>query len=202
LDRLYISLFVIGMLSKDSWIKLKKEGQFGLHSSRSAVHRTSLVMKQARCIVKVDFGLSGLVHQTSPVVLRTTYAERASTGLRWPGAPDHLRRTICSWRAKALGASYVISWPLGWWYPSPRLNKINSVIIPTRCIFCFGSLSRKNLQVKCAWLGAIWDGWLGAIWMGDRLGSFIGCTWVRTKCAQKTRVGLWRQYMILASCQE
>jgi hypothetical protein len=21
----------------------------------------------------------------------------------------------------------------------------------------FGSLSRKNLQVKCAWLGAIWD---------------------------------------------
>jgi hypothetical protein len=25
---------------------------------------------------------------------------------------------------------------------------------------------------------------------------------VRTKCAQKTRVGLWRQYMILASCQE
>jgi hypothetical protein len=24
----------------------------------------------------------------------------------------------------------------------------------------FGSLSRKNLQVKHAWLGAIWDGWL------------------------------------------
>jgi hypothetical protein len=30
--------------------------------------------------------------------------------------------------------------------------------IPTRCIFFFGSLSRKNLQVKRAWLGAIWDG--------------------------------------------
>jgi hypothetical protein len=42
--------------------------------------------------------------------------------------------------------------------PSPRLNRFNSVIIPTRCIFFFGSLSRKNLQVKCAWLGAIWDG--------------------------------------------
>jgi hypothetical protein len=42
--------------------------------------------------------------------------------------------------------------------PGPRLNRINSVIIPTRCIFFFGSLSRKNLQVKHAWLGAIWDG--------------------------------------------
>jgi hypothetical protein len=53
----------------------------------------------------------------------------------------------------------VISWPLGWWYSSPRLNRINRVSIPIRCIFFFGSLSRKNLQVKCAWLGAIWDGW-------------------------------------------
>jgi hypothetical protein len=26
--------------------------------------------------------------------------------------------------------------------------------------YFFGSLSRKNLQVKCAWLGAIWDEWL------------------------------------------
>jgi hypothetical protein len=42
--------------------------------------------------------------------------------------------------------------------PGPRLNRINSVIIPTRCIFFFGSLSRKNLQVKRACLGAIWDG--------------------------------------------
>jgi hypothetical protein len=46
----------------------------------------------------------------------------------------------------------------GMGYPGPRLNRINSVIIPTRCIFFFGSLSRKNLQVKCAWLGAIWNG--------------------------------------------
>ena len=42
--------------------------------------------------------------------------------------------------------------------PGPRLNRINSVIIPTRCIFFFRSLSRMNLQVKRAWLGAIWDG--------------------------------------------
>jgi hypothetical protein len=42
--------------------------------------------------------------------------------------------------------------------PGPRLNRINSVIIQTRCIFFFGSLSRKNLQVKRVWLGAIWDG--------------------------------------------
>jgi hypothetical protein len=38
------------------------------------------------------------------------------------------------------------------------LNIINRVSIPTRCIFFFGSLSQKNLQVKCAWLGTIWDG--------------------------------------------
>jgi hypothetical protein len=45
------------------------------------------------------------------------------------------------------------------WCPHPRLNRINRVSIPTRCIFFFGSLSRKNLPVKRAWLGAIWDGW-------------------------------------------
>jgi hypothetical protein len=48
---------------------------------------------------------------------------------------------------------------LGWWYPDPRLNRINRVSIPKRCIFFFGSLSRKNLQVKRVWLGSIWDGW-------------------------------------------
>jgi hypothetical protein len=38
----------------------------------------------------------------------------------------------------------------GMGYPGPRLNRINRVIISTRCIFFFGSLSQKNLQVKCA----------------------------------------------------
>jgi hypothetical protein len=77
----------------------------------------------------------------------------------------------------------VISWPLGWWYPGSRLNRINRVSIPTRCIFFFESLSRKDLQLKRACLGAIWDGW--------PIRNFLGCAWVRTKCAQKTRVGLW-----------
>ena len=36
--------------------------------------------------------------------------------------------------------------------PGPRLNTINSVIIPTRCIFFFGSLSQKNIEDKRAWL--------------------------------------------------
>jgi hypothetical protein len=40
-------------------------------------------------------------------------------------------------------------------YPRPRLHRINRVSIPIRCIFFFRSLSRKNLQVKRAWLGAI-----------------------------------------------
>jgi hypothetical protein len=35
-------------------------------------------------------------------------------------------------------------------YPGPRLNRINRVIISTRCILFFRSLSRKNLQVKHA----------------------------------------------------
>ena len=46
----------------------------------------------------------------------------------------------------------------GMGYPGPRLNRINRVIISIRCIFFFGSLSRKNFQVKRVWLGAIWDG--------------------------------------------
>jgi hypothetical protein len=44
-------------------------------------------------------------------------------------------------------------------YPGPRLNRINSVFIPTGCIFFFGSISRKKLQVKRACIGAIWGGW-------------------------------------------
>jgi hypothetical protein len=43
----------------------------------------------------------------------------------------------------------------GMGYTGPRLNRINKVIISIRCIFFFRSLSRKNLQVKRAWLEAI-----------------------------------------------
>jgi hypothetical protein len=88
----------------------------------------------------------------------------------------------------------VISWPPGWWFTGSSLNRINRVFIPIRCIFFYESMSWKNLQVKRVWLEAIWDGW--------PTGSFLGHVWVRTKCAQKTRVGLWGQYMILASCQK
>jgi hypothetical protein len=49
----------------------------------------------------------------------------------------------------------VISW-LG-----PRFNRIDRILIPIRCIFFFGSLPRKNLQVKRAWpkatLGCVTD---------------------------------------------
>jgi hypothetical protein len=38
--------------------------------------------------------------------------------------------------------------------------------------------------------------------MGDRPESLLGCAWVRTKCAQKTRVGLWGWSMVLECCQE
>jgi hypothetical protein len=50
--------------------------------------------------------------------------------------------------------------------PGPRLNRINSVIILTRCIFFFGSLSRKSLQVKRAWLGEIWYGYRPEVFSG------------------------------------
>jgi hypothetical protein len=65
----------------------------------------------------------------------------------------------------------VISWPPGWWYPSSRFNRINWISIPTRCIFFFGSLSRKNLQVKCARLGEIWDGWPTKMFSWVRMGE-------------------------------
>jgi hypothetical protein len=38
--------------------------------------------------------------------------------------------------------------------------------------------------------------------MGDRPRSFLGCARVRTKCTQKTRVGLWGRYMMLESYQK
>jgi hypothetical protein len=88
----------------------------------------------------------------------------------------------------------VISWTLGWWYPGLRLNRINRVSIPTRCIFFSKAYLERTSKLNV--LG------LEQFGMGDRPGSFLGCAWVRTKCAQKTRVGLWGRYMILESYQE
>jgi hypothetical protein len=81
----------------------------------------------------------------------TRHTDVTKRGGSWIVVDRRGRRSSKGW--------IVISSPLGWWYPSPRRNRINRVSIPTRCIFFFGSLSRKNLQVKRAWLRAIWDGW-------------------------------------------
>jgi hypothetical protein len=42
---------------------------------------------------------------------------------------------------------------------SPRLNRINSILIPPSCNFFSGSPSAKNSGVKRAWPGAI-SGWV------------------------------------------
>jgi hypothetical protein len=42
---------------------------------------------------------------------------------------------------------------------SPRLNRINSILIPLSCNFFSGSPSVKNFRVKRAWPGAI-SGWV------------------------------------------
>jgi hypothetical protein len=42
---------------------------------------------------------------------------------------------------------------------SPRLNRINSILIPLSCNFFSGSPSAKNSGVKRAWPGAI-SGWV------------------------------------------
>jgi hypothetical protein len=80
----------------------------------------------------------------------TRHTDVAKSGGSWIGVDRRGRRSSkgvdCDIPAPRLGC------------PGPRLNKINRVIISTRCIFFFGNLSRKNLQVKHAWLGAIWDG--------------------------------------------
>jgi hypothetical protein len=58
----------------------------------------------------------------------------------------------------AWAKSGVISWPLDGDILAHGFNRINRVSIRTRCIFFFGSLYRKNLQVKHAWLATICDG--------------------------------------------
>jgi hypothetical protein len=77
----------------------------------------------------------------------TRYTDVAKRGGSWIGVDRRGRRSSkgvdCDILAPRMGC------------PGPILNRINSVIIPTRCIFFFGSLYRKNLQVKRAWLGAI-----------------------------------------------
>jgi len=68
--------------------------------------------------------------------------------------------------------------------PGPGLNRINRRLIAISCNFFSGSLSQKNSKVKRAWPRAI----LGCV--TDRE-VVPGCARVRTKCAEKTSVGLW-----------
>ena len=64
-----------------------------------------------------------------------------------------------------------------------EFNRINRIFIPTSCNFFSGSRSPKNSEVKRAWPGEIWG------WVTDRE-VLPGCARVRTKCAEKTGVGL------------
>jgi hypothetical protein len=66
---------------------------------------------------------------------------------------------------------------------SPRLNRINSILIPLSCNFFSGSPSAKNSRVKRAWPEAI------SGWVTDRE-VFPGAQSEDKKCAEKTRVGL------------
>ena len=61
------------------------------------------------------------------------------------------------------------------------LNRNGRLLISTR--FFFGSPSGKNYQVKRARLGVVFG------WVTDREVD-PGCTRVRTKCAEKTSVGM------------
>jgi hypothetical protein len=72
----------------------------------------------------------------------TRHTDVAKRGGSWIGVDRRGRRS-------SKGVDCDILTP-GMGCPGLRLNIINSVIIPTRCIFFFGSLSRKNLQVKRA----------------------------------------------------
>jgi hypothetical protein len=56
----------------------------------------------------------------------------------------------------------------GWIVTSPRLNRINSILIPLSCNFFSGSPSAKNSKVKRA---ELWSN----LMIGDRPGSFPGC---------------------------
>jgi hypothetical protein len=93
-----------------------------------------------------------------------------------------------------LDCNTVISWPLGWWYPAQGLIELIEYLYQQGV----SSFSEAYLErtFKLSVLG------LEQFGMGDRSGTFLGYAWVRTKCSQKTHVGLWGQYMILESCQE
>jgi hypothetical protein len=64
------------MLLKIAKLNRGRKAQFGLNSSRSLVHRASLVVHRTKYAAKVFLGLCGLVHRASLVVHRTKYAAK------------------------------------------------------------------------------------------------------------------------------
>jgi hypothetical protein len=80
----------------------------------------------------------------------TRHTDVAKRRCSWIGVDRRGRQSSKGVDCDIMAPGMMISWP--------RLNRINRVSIPIRCILFFESLSRKNLQVKRAWLGAILDG--------------------------------------------
>jgi hypothetical protein len=82
------------------------------------------------------------------------------------------------------------------WYPGPWdgdiLDQGLIELIKYSCQQGESSFSEAYLErtSKLSVLG------LEQFGMGDWSKSFLRCAWVRTKCAQKTRVGLWGRYKI------
>jgi hypothetical protein len=88
------------------------------------------------------------------------------------------------------------------WYPGPWDGDIlaQGLIKLIEYLYQQGASSFSEAYVERTSKLSVLD--LTQFGMGDRPGSFLGCAWVRIKCAQKTRVGLCGRYMILESSQE
>jgi hypothetical protein len=96
----------------------------------------------------------------------TRHTDVAKRGGSWIGVDRRGHRS-----SKGVDCDILAPW-MG--YPSPRLNRINRVFIPIRCIFFFGSLSRKFSRLCMS----------------------------EDKVCRKDSCWSVGQYMVLESCQE
>jgi hypothetical protein len=99
---------------------------------------------------------------------RATVARRsaASVSARCGEAASAEVRTASPLSSNRVWEHDVASYGFYMWYPGPwngdvlAQGSIELIEYPyQQGASFFGSLSRKNLQDKCAWLEAIWDGW-------------------------------------------
>jgi hypothetical protein len=90
----------------------------------------------------------------------------------------------------------------GMWYPGPWNGDILAQCLIELIKYPYQQGASSFLEAYLKRTSKLSVLGLEQFGMGDWSGRFLGCAWVRTKCAQKTRVGLWGQYMILESCQE